>query len=378
VRISLITETYFPQVNGVSRTLDRLVRHLVARGDLVQILMPAYDEPAVVPEGTRVHTFRASALPFYREVRIPLTGSGRVARVLGEFGPDLAHITTEGPLGLAGLRAARRLGLPVVSSYHTNFAPYCRSYHAAWLEPVFWRYLRWFHNRTLATLCPTPSIRDLLLGKGFERVGIWSRGVDSTLFHPAKRSPGIRARYGLQDGVPLLINVGRLSQEKNIEVLLAAFRQVRTQVPAQLLLVGDGPVRRALVDQPPPGVSAPGFRSGTELASLYAEAELMVFPSLTDTFGNVIQEAMACGTPVIGFNAPGPRDIIRHHETGLVVDEQTGEALTAAILGLLREPGRLERMGHAARAYSETRDWDAVNRVVRDTYRAALEPSPQP
>jgi len=193
MRISLVSETYFPQINGVSRTLDRLVAELLSQGDEVQLLLPHYGESRdESPERVSVVSYPALPLPFYREIRLPITSPGRVARQLSKFRPGLVHIATEGPLGWAALRAARRLGLPTVSSFHTLFPNYLGCYGIGQLTPLAWRYLRWLHNATAVTFCPTPSIRDLLQEQGFHNLEIWSRGVDSQRFHPDKRDPQLR------------------------------------------------------------------------------------------------------------------------------------------------------------------------------------------
>lgn len=367
LRIALVSETWFPQINGVSRSLEKLVASLARCGDSVRLFIPRYPE-SQLQDGVSAIGFRAVPLPFYPEVRLPVVTPATVARELASFRPDIVHIATEGPLGWAALRASRRLGLPVVSSYHTSFAHYLRLYGAGWLEGAAWRYLRGFHNATAATFCPTPSIRDQLLAKGFERVAVWSRGVDAGRFHPGKRDLDLRRRLGVAEDAVVLACCGRLAAEKNLETLLAAFRRLPPSLPVNLLLIGDGPLRPKLEAQGNPRVIFTGYRRGEELARTYAAADLFVFPSLSDTFGNVLLEAMASGLPAVAFEVPGPRDVVRHGETGLLVGEVGAEPMAAALAGLIADPVRRAGMSASARRYAAGQDWEAINSVVRRRY----------
>ncbi|HEY7745993.1 MAG TPA: glycosyltransferase family 1 protein [Desulfuromonadales bacterium] len=368
LRIALVSETWFPQVNGVSRSLEKLVESLTACGDTVRLFIPRYPE-SHGQDGLSVVGFRAVPLPFYPEVRLPLVTPATVARELASFRPDVVHIATEGPLGWAALRAAQNLTLPVVSSYHTSFAHYLRLYGAGWLEGAAWRYLRGFHNATAATFCPTPSIRDQLREKGFERVEIWSRGVNCVNFHPGKRDGELRRQLGLPENAVVLACCGRLAAEKNLETLLAAFRRLPTALPVNLLLIGDGPLRPKLeAAAADPRVIFAGYRRGEELARIYASADLFVFPSLSDTFGNVLLEAMASGLPAVAFDVPGPRDVVRHGETGLLVGKIGAEGLAAALAALIADPARLAGMSAQALRYAAGQNWEAINSVVRRRY----------
>ncbi len=281
--------------------------------------------------------------------------------------PDVVHIATEGPLGWSALRAARGLGLPVISSYHTNFSQYMSAYRLGFVESGAWRYLRWFHNRTARTFCPTASIRDILLAKGFERVATWGRGVDGERFHPAKRDPELRRSLGFGPEDLVFLYCGRLAAEKNLPLLLRAFRGL-TAPRARLLLIGDGPLREQLAADADARVVFTGYRQGEELARLYACADVMAFPSLTETFGNVMLEAMAAGLPVIGFRVPGPQDIVRPGETGLLLETVEAAALSRAMEELMQDAPKRRRLGANARAYAQKQNWQDINDVVRQAY----------
>ena len=369
LRISLVTETYFPQVNGVSRTLDRLVRYCSEQGDRVQLLLPRYDENSVqLPSRVEKCEWRSVALPFYKEVVLPMVTVGRVENTLSRFRPDLVHIATEGPLGWAALRAAKRLQLPVVSSYHTNFPHYLQTYHASFLEPLSWRYLRWFHNSTLATFCPSASSRTLIEDKGFRNVGIWSRGVDKHRFNPGKRDHDLRRSLGINPDDLLMTYDGRIANEKNLDMLVEAWRRLSEHQDCHLLFVGDGPLRARLESMNIPRTIFAGYRYGEELASIYASSDLFVFPSLSETFGNVVLEAKASGLPVVAYNVQGPKDIVRDHHTGLLVDDITPQALAIAIKEMVDNRELMKQMGRQARAYAEGCTWEKIMGELRNQY----------
>ncbi|MGE4545323.1 MAG: glycosyltransferase family 4 protein [Pedobacter sp.] len=369
LRITLVTETYMPQINGVSRTLGRLVEHCLRQGDQVQLMVPEYEEECEAISGLIRHSWRGWQLPFYREIQLPMVAPRHLRRELRNFSPDVVHIATEGPLGWSALRACRQLGLPVVSSYHTNFPQYLSAYKLGRLEPVAWRYLRWFHNATRATLCPTSTTRDLLVQRGFEHVKVWGRGVDTRLFDPARRNLAVRRELGIGDHEVVAVYAGRLAAEKNLPLLMDAWQNRPADGPDRLLLIGDGPLRASLQAAAIEGVVFAGYRRGEDLAQSYAAGDLFVFPSLTDTFGNVMLEAMASGLPVIGFDVAGPRDIVRHGETGLIIQERTIGALARAMAHLTIMAQQRQCMGQAARMYAKTQCWDHILEQVREQYQ---------
>ena len=377
MRVTLVTETYFPQVNGVSRTLDRLVTYLADHGDAVQLLVPSYPEgPAEAPNASDVRSFRSVALPFYREIRVPILGPRSIAKAVAAFQPDLMHICTEGTLGFAARRCVRRRGLPFVTSYHTNFSQYTEDYGLGFAARAVWRYLRWFHNGGRVTFCPTPSISGILQEEGFENLVVWGRGVDTERFHPARADAAQRGARGVGENETLLVYAGRVSNEKNLPMLVDAFELLPQDLPVKLLIVGDGPLREGLAAEADPRIVFAGYKRGEELAACYAAGDLFVFPSVSETFGNVMLEAMASGMPVIAYDSPGPRDVIRQEETGWVVSECAPEPMARAIEEALADPQRLDRMKRRARAYAETQTWDAVNSVVREAYEGVLADGP--
>ncbi|MFO7820680.1 MAG: glycosyltransferase family 1 protein [Lentisphaeria bacterium] len=376
MKITLISETYFPQVNGVSRALGRLVSSLAENGDRVQLIIPQYAEediPGSFPDGTQSVRLKGFAFPFYKDVKLIFCRPASIRRYLNKFNPDIVHIATEGPMGWLAMRSMGKLQLPLVTSFHTNFPSYLGFYKLGWLQGVAWKYLRWFHNRGRVTFCPTKSIKEQLEARKFKNVVVWGRGVECERFKPDYRSPEVRRGLGVADEDVALLYVGRIAEEKNLSVLFDAVDRLEgVDIPWKLIMVGDGPARRQLAARAGGKVIFTGYKMGEELASVYASSDCFVFPSLTDTFGNVILEGMASGLPVVGFDAPGPRDIISHGGTGLLVKERTPDALAAGMAKLVKDRELRLQLALNARKYALSCRWDRINGVVRSAYQEVL------
>jgi glycosyltransferase involved in cell wall biosynthesis len=367
LRLVLATETFPPEVNGVARTLGRWVDAFRGRGHHVRVIHPRRPGDPPGPDGVP-----GMPLPFYPQVRVGVAGPHRLARMLGKLKPDLVHIATEGPLGLAALVAARWLRIPVASSFHTNFDHYAKHYGFFGLQTLALTYLRWFHNRTLVTLVPSRATQARLRGSGVRRVEIWSRGVDAGVFNPQRRDPALRAGLGLGEGDPLLVYVGRLAPEKNLGALLQAFARLRAALPPadaarlRLALVGGGPEKAAIAQAAPPGVVLAGEQHGLALSRWYASGDVFAFPSMSETFGNVMLEAQASGLPVVGFDCQGVNERVTHEGDGLLVP--VGGDLAPALLRLCQDRGLRERFGQAARAKARAQDWDPIFDELEERY----------
>ena len=357
MRVALITENFLPKLDGVTRTNAMLLEHL-----------QAHDHQAIVfgPEGSlrryagaRVVPVPGVPLPFYPELRM-LFPRRNTGRRLARFKPDIVHLADPMMLGMAGLYWAQRIAVPVVAAYHTNLAEYATHYRMGALERPIWAYRRFLHNQCAATLCPSPSTARMLESQGFERVRIWPRGVDSVLFTPEQRDEARRRELGADENTTLLLYVGRVTHEKNILILAQAYRAL-ARADTRLVVVGDGPGRAdleaALRGLP---VTFTGYLAGEALARTYAAADLFVFPSTTETFGQVVQEAMASGLPVVGCDAEGVCDLVQPGVTGLLARPKDAADFTAAMRALLDDPARRIAMGHAARAWALTRSWTEV------------------
>jgi glycosyltransferase involved in cell wall biosynthesis len=245
-------------------------------------------------------------------------------------------------LGLSAARAARRLGIPVVSGFHTNFHHYCKHYGVSWLQDLALRYLRWFHNQTDCTVVSNEDLRSRLLVAGFKNVTILDRGVDSRLFSPQRRCKELRREWGSSDDDPVLIYVGRIAPEKNLALAIESYRAMKSHCDRlKFVIVGDGPHRRALQREHPELIFA-GMQTGERLARYYASADVFLFPSETETFGNVTLEAMASGLVVVAYNYAGAKLHITDGETGVLVRLGDAKAFTVSVCGLLRDPAAIK------------------------------------
>jgi glycosyltransferase involved in cell wall biosynthesis len=372
MRVTLVTETYFPQVNGVSRTLGQLVRHLLDRGDAVQLVHPDYGEAV---DGEDRHLVRSMVMPFYKELHLPLPPFGDVYRAIEAFRPDVVHVATEATLGLSVLRRMLRRKVPTVSSFHTNFDQYSTHYRVGWARGTIWRYLRWFHNRTRETYVPSRTTIAALEARGFQRLVLWPRGVDGRLFRPDR--PGraeVRQALGLGPDDVVVGYVSRIAAEKNVGYLADALHRVaEARDDVRFLFVGDGPARAEVERRMGPHARFVGYRAGEDLADHYAAANLFAFSSRTETFGNVILEAMASGLPVIALRAGGVGDIVRPGVTGTLIDpDAPPERFAEAVIALADNAPFRRRMAESARAYALGQTWDAIMGALRERYQRVI------
>jgi glycosyltransferase involved in cell wall biosynthesis len=374
MRVTLVSETYFPQVNGVSRTLGQLVRHLSAAGDTVQLVLPDYGAST---EHEPTHLVRSITLPFYQELHLPLPPFGTAHRAIDRFRPDLVHIATEATLGLSLLLHAQRHEIPVVSSFHTNFDQYSHHYGIGWARGTIWRYLRWFHNRTRETYVPSRTTIAGLEGRGFERLVLWPRGVDSRLFRPDR--PGrdaVRRSLGFKPDDVVIGYVSRIAVEKNVTFLADALALVAAERPGvRFLFVGDGPARPDVEHRMGPNARFVGYRSGDDLADHYAAADFFAFSSVTETFGNVVLEALASGLPVVALGAGGISDIVQPGVNGLLLDaDTTPELFSRAVMTLVDDAELRRSYAESARAYARSQSWDTIMGTLRDRYLRVIGP----
>lgn len=299
-------------------------------------------------------------MPGYPHLRIGLPAGRRLRQVWALNRPDLVHVATEGPLGASAASTARALGIPVTSSFHTNFDQYTRDYRLGWLQRVVTAWLRHVHNRTLRTFVPTEDLRQRLAAAGYRNLRILSRGVDPTLFCPDHRDPQLRSAWGAGPDDLVVVHVGRMAAEKNYPLLFRAFDTLRAVQPhARLVLVGDGPLLSSLQKQRPDAVFT-GFYTGVNLARHYASGDLYLHGSVTETFGNVITEALASGLPVVGFDYAAAREFVRHGDNGLVARLGDESAFVAHAVQLAADAGLRQRLRQAAPASVATLSWDAV------------------
>jgi glycosyltransferase involved in cell wall biosynthesis len=377
MRIALVSDTYTPQVNGVSTVLRRMVESLAAAGHETAVVAPEYPGTAAadLPGELRI---ASAAFPPYPAIRLSLPAWGRVSRWLDERGPELVHVVTEGPLGLIGRRYALARGLPLVTSYHTHFPRYCQDYGVPMLEPAAWAYMRWFHGPARVVQTPGQEARDALVAHGITQAVVWGNGVDTRRFHHARRNDALRRRLGIADHQVAVLHVGRLAPEKNLDVLIHAFTAARDALGdrARFLVAGDGPLSERISARLPWALRF-GFMAVERLADLYALSDLCVLTSETETCGLVALEAMASGVPVVAADAGGFRDTVLTGVNGLRVPSRDPSAFAAAIVRLAMEPARRRRLSTQARVTAVARDAALEDAELLDLYRSLLGREPE-
>lgn len=374
LRVAVVTETYPPEINGVAATISHVVQGLHTRGHALQLVRPRQAASEAGADDERYHEvlMRGLPIPRYPQLRMGLPARRALVQLWARRRPDVVHIVTEGPLGWSALQAATHLGLPLVSDFRTNFHAYSRHYGVAWLRSPIVAYLRKFHNRTACTMVPTEGLKRELEASGLRRLRVVARGVDTELFSPSRRSEALRHSWGVGRSAPVVLCVGRLAPEKNLGTLLDAYEAMRSKEPAaRLVLVGDGPERAGL-QQRCPGAIFAGVRRGEDLAAHYASADMFLFPSVTETFGNVVPEAMASGLAVLGYDYAAAGGLVRHAENGLLAHFDDGQGFSAAAVRLAADPAGARAMGLQARATAQRLDWGRIVEAVETEYLAAM------
>ena len=366
LRIAVVTETYPPEINGVALSAARFVEGLRTRDHDIMLVRPRQSQSDLeaVQGSLREVLTKGLPIPRYPGLRMGLPATRALMALWQRWRPDVVHVLTEGPLGWSALRAARKLQLPVVSDFRTNFHSYSRHYGVGWLGKPILAYLRKFHNKTLWTLVPTESLRKELAQQGFLNLRVIARGVDTTLFNPARRSPLLRAGWGAGPDDPVLLHVGRIAAEKNMDALLTAYAAARARAPrTRLVMVGDGPARDEVRARCPEVVFA-GMRRGEDLAAHYASADVFLFPSLTETYGNVTLEALASGLAVVAFGYAAAAENIRHDQNGWLAPKGDTSAFAALAATAVAERSRAQAVGERARESALQLGWDPVVRQL--------------
>jgi glycosyltransferase involved in cell wall biosynthesis len=360
LRIALFTGAYNHIADGVSLTLNRLVRYLGQEGADVRVFAPTVPVPALPHAGTLVPV-RSVTAPGRPDYRVSLGLSREARENLTSFRPHLFHIATPDFLGLGALRLAGRSGIPVVASYHTHFASYLDYYRLGRLEGATWRYLRWFYDQTRHVYVPTPSMLAVLRKHGVSSdLRLWPRGVESDLFHPAKRSLEWRRSKGITDEDVAISFVSRLVTEKGLSVVIDVVRSLESRgVPHKTVIVGDGPERKNL-EAALPRAMFEGHLTGEELATAYASSDIFLFPSETETFGNVTLEAMSSGLPVVAADATGSNALVESGVTGFLAPPRDSHAFAEKVERLITHDVLRHQMGRAARQAAERYEWTRV------------------
>lgn len=357
LRLALFTDTFSPQLNGVARTIERLVSAVESRGG--QVRVETVQDPDAQPDARVV---RWPSTPFwaYPQLRMSAPLRADVTAGLKKWQPTLVHATTPFGIGLAGRSVARAMGIPLVTSYHTAFGEYLKHYGLGALDRASWPYLRWFHNSGRRTFAPSRHVASQLLSEGFRDLRVWGRGVDPLRFHPRFRSDSMRAKMGAAPDDIVVAYVGRIAPEKQIPLAIEAMRRVMARHPrVRLAVAGDGPALAECRAMAPDRSWFAGPLRGEELSAFYASADLFVFPSTTETFGNVVLEAMASGLPVIAPDIGATLELA-NRETAELFRAADVASLAGAVEGLLASPARCDALRAEGLRVAQSRTWDAI------------------
>lgn len=377
-RLAVVTETWPPEINGVANTISRLVEGLRQGGRYhIQLIRPRQHERESAANshdnhGFQEHLVNGLSLPFYKEVRLGFPQYNLLKRLWKKQRPDIVQIVTEGPLGYSAMKAAKKLNIPTISDFHTNFDQYSRYYRLSGFFNLAKRYLRHVHNQTLVTLVPTRELQQQLTASGYEKLGLLERGIDTQLFNPQRRNLTLRAQLGIQPQQLLVGLVTRMAQEKNLDLAFQAFRAIQKVVPdARFLLVGDGPERKRLQAQYPDALFV-GMQTGAALAEHYAISDLFLYPSMSETFGNVILEAMASGLPVVTFDYAAAREYIHDGVNGMKAPFNDSQTFIQASVQLAQDAALRQRLGFAAYETASGLGWDQVVEHLHQTIQSVL------
>lgn len=366
LRIAVVTETWPPEVNGVAVTLAKLVQGLSLRNHDVQLIRPRQAKTDVNINDSKLEEvlMRGMPIPRYPELKLGLPSKKTLIKTWTMRRPDVVHIATEGPLGWSALQAAKVLKLPVTSDFRTNFQSYSKHYGVGWLRKPIVAYLRKFHNATACTMVPTKDLKRTLSEIGFLNLKVVSRGVDTQLFNLKKRDQHLRHSWGADEKTKVLISVGRIAPEKNLDQVLKTYEALQFMGDQiKLVMVGDGPLREQF-QQRYPEIIFPGMLSQTDLAKYYASSDLFVFPSQTETFGNVTLEALASGIPVLAFDCAAAKDWVQNGMNGWLVPENNQDGFVPQAISVLKQPLVLDQVTQSTRQRVIHLDWSQIAEQV--------------
>ncbi|WP_296675855.1 glycosyltransferase family 1 protein [Novosphingobium sp.] len=376
LRIALFSGNYNMTTDGANRALNRLVEYLLRQGGNVRVYSPTNAEPAFPPMGELV-SLPSLAIPGRAEYRLPMALSGRVRRDLAGFKPNVVHVSSPDISAHRAVTWARHRGMPVLSSVHTRFDTYPRYYNMAWAEPALTALLRRFYRRCDALVTPSESMAQVLRDQRMNYdIGIWSRGVDRTVFNPGRRDMAWRQSLGIADSEVAVGFLGRLVMEKGLDVFSDSIDELRARnIAHRVLVIGEGPARDWFEARLPDAVFA-GFQGGSDLGRAVASMDVLFNPSITETFGNVTLEAMACGLPVVAAAATGSESLVDDGQSGRLIRPGAIHHFAEALRGYIENPELRARHGTAGEARSKDFSWDRINQAVADTYLRLIRQKP--
>jgi glycosyltransferase involved in cell wall biosynthesis len=359
MKIAIFTDTFHPEINGLARTLKQLTNYLDEQNISYKVFAPDSQTNEYV--SNQIRHFKSYSFFLYPDCRLAFPNLFKIKSELQDFNPDLIHVATPFNLGLCGVYLAKKLSIPLIGSYHTNFDYYLQFYNLKFLSRFLWKYLNWFHKPCKKILVPSHETLTQLNRHGFTNLEIWSGGVDCQVFHPYYDKKTIRDRFGFTKKY-LLTYVGRLAPEKDVDTLLAIAKSLPSEINDQIqwCVIGDGPLRDQLQLEAPANMTFTGYVTGEKLAQMYSVSDLFVFPSPTETFGNVVIEALASGTPVITANSGGVKDMIKAGVTGYLCETGNVQEFINAILQLLENDSLRKQIGFEGRNYALTKNWKHI------------------
>lgn len=364
--VAVVTETWYPDINGVSHSIGKIVHHLLDLGVNVQLFAINNEklEESEIDSRIEYHPCRGRKLPFYKEVSFGIFNSKQLRLQWRKDPPDIIQIVTEGPLGYSAMKTAKRLNIPAFSDYHTNFQLYSKNYHLGWLEKMVSGYLRYLHNQTKMTLVPTKELQKQLQNQGYENVKIMTRGIDTDVFNPKYRNQKLRKTWGVSNNEPVILYVGRIAAEKNIALAIKAYQEIHAQNPnCKFVLVGDGPLRKQLQQKHPELIFC-GMKTGKALSEHYASADIFLAPSITETFGNIILEAMASGLAVVTYNYAAAKEHMENEVTGIKVPFNDNDEFIRQAVALTQDESLTELLKNNAHLRVQNLSWEAVSKKL--------------
>ena len=378
MKICLVTETYPPEINGVAKTLYRISQDLKVLGHSVTIVRPHQSGEAKVSKIPHITIVPSLPIPVYKGLHFGLPCRALLKKIWGNDRPDIVYVATEGPLGVSAINLARKMKIAVTSGFHTNFHKYMRHYRLPIMSKLTEHFLKKTHNKTLRTFAPTEDAIEQLNQMGVKNTHLLSRGVDTELFNPSKRDHALRESWGIKSDNPetqyVAIFVSRIAAEKNIPLAINAFKRIKADNPdASCIFVGDGPEKHTL-EKNYPEFKFVGTQTGEMLAKYYASGDLFIFPSLTETFGNVIPEAMASSLVSIAFNYAAPKALIENNITGYLAKYNDSNCFMKTIDRALSQKSNWEKMRKKARQKAEQLNWiNIVENFAEDLHKAYQE-----
>jgi phosphatidylinositol alpha 1,6-mannosyltransferase len=365
MKVAIYAGIFKENHDGAVKTLYELVDSLLS--EKIEVGVWGFSITPQQKKGLSLYSIPSLPFPLYPDYRITLPNP-KLKRQFKQFNPDVIHLTVPDLVGIYLLRFARKKGIPVLTSFHTDFPSYLKSYHLGILYKPAWKFLNWFYNRSRVTLAPTEEFVEKLISKGIPHTKCWSRGIHPGQYSDAFRSPGLRRKWGVEHKKVILYS-GRFVWYKDLETFVEVYRLFRSQGPREVvfILAGDGPIRDELINRMPEAIF-PGYLEGKELASVYASSDLLLFPSTTETFGNVVLEALASGLPAVVSNVGGCQEIISKSGAGLVAEAGNPRDFYQKCKRLVEDQQLFEGMQQRGRAYAQKKSWKTINQLVIDEY----------